>query len=278
MNEDLADLGHTAMLLFAMLPMLADREGRLEDRPRRIKAQLFPYDNTRVETHLDKLVEAGLVRRYEVGGESYIEIVNWSRDQKIHHTEKESVIPEPPYIQQVKEKTVSPPLDNGEKTVKSPIKDGEKPEGKGKGKGNGECAPSVHKARASEASDPCARIFKHWNSHDALTQHKSLTAKMRSSIQARLKAGHSEGDLCRAISRYAQLCQQERAPGHNQWGLHQLMSRDEGAWIDRMLNPKYRGIESSRPPPGHSDVSYHNAQVGQDWLRKKRQQREEKET
>ena len=272
MNEDLADLGHTAMLLFAMLPMLADREGRLEDRPRRIKAQLFPYDNTRVETHLDKLVEAGLVRRYEVGGESYIEIVNWSRDQKIHHTEKESVIPEPPYIQQVKEKTVSPPLDNGEKTVKSPIKDGEKPEGKGKGKGKG--MGSVHlrcTRRARAASDPCGRIFKHWNSHDALTQHKSLTAKMRSSIQARLKAGHSEGDLCRAISRYAQLCQQEQAPGHNQWGLHQLMSRDEGAWIDRMLNPKYRGIESSRPPPGHTQQSQQNVENVQDWVTRREQ-------
>ena len=119
MNEDLADLGHTAMLLFAMLPMLTDREGRLEDRPRRIKAQLFPYDNTQVESHLDKLVEAGFVRRYEVGGESYIEIVNWSRDQKIHHTEKESMIPEPPSIQQVTEKTVNSPLTNGETVQKS---------------------------------------------------------------------------------------------------------------------------------------------------------------
>ena len=129
--------------------------------------------------------------------------------------------------------------------------------------------------RAREAPD---RIFKHWNSHDALTRHRSLTNAMRASIKARLQAGHSEEDLCRAISRYAELCQQGQAPGHNQWGLHELISREQGVWIDRMLDPKYRGIQSSRPPPGHSDVSYHNAQVGQDWLRKKRQQREEKET
>ena len=98
---------------------------------------------------------------------------------------------------------------------------------------------------------------------------------MRSSIRARLKAGHSEGDLCRAISRYAELCQQEQAPGHNQWGLHQLISRDQGVWIDRMLDPKYRGIQNSRPPPGHTQRSQQNVENVQDWVTRREQHERE---
>ncbi len=118
-NEVLADMGHTAMLLFAMLSMLADREGRLEDRPRRIKAQLFPYDNTRVEIHLENLVKAGFLHRYEVDGKSYIEIVNWSKHQKPHKTERKSEIPEPTIIQQVTEKTVDSPTTMAQKSSPS---------------------------------------------------------------------------------------------------------------------------------------------------------------
>ena len=42
-NEDLAELGAYAMLLYAGLWTIADREGRLEDRPKRIKVDVLPY-------------------------------------------------------------------------------------------------------------------------------------------------------------------------------------------------------------------------------------------
>ena len=44
-NEGLADLPPLARILFAGLWGMADREGRLEDRPKRIKAEILPYDN-----------------------------------------------------------------------------------------------------------------------------------------------------------------------------------------------------------------------------------------
>ena len=85
-------------------------------------------------------------------------------------------------------------------------------------------------------------IFNHWNTFNSLTRHRALTQKAAASINARLKAGYSETDLCRAITRYAEFCQKQTAPGHNHWSLDELMSRGEGAWIDRMLNPMYEGI------------------------------------
>ena len=43
MNEDLGQADPLVSLLFISLWCLADREGRLEDRPLKIKAQTFPY-------------------------------------------------------------------------------------------------------------------------------------------------------------------------------------------------------------------------------------------
>ena len=45
-NERLAELPAIARLLFVYLWVLADREGRLEDRPKRIAAQALPYVRT----------------------------------------------------------------------------------------------------------------------------------------------------------------------------------------------------------------------------------------
>lgn len=63
-NEELAKLSFAHRLTFAGLWTLADREGRLEDRPVRIKAELFPYDPVDVEGILDDLAAHGFIQRY----------------------------------------------------------------------------------------------------------------------------------------------------------------------------------------------------------------------
>lgn len=94
-NEYLGELDPYARLLFIGLWMLADREGRLEDRPLRIKAEVFPYESVQVEKLLDKLDMCGgdLIQRYEVDGERYIQITNFSQHQNPHKNEKGSCIP-----------------------------------------------------------------------------------------------------------------------------------------------------------------------------------------
>ena len=76
---------------------------------------------------------------------------------------------------------------------------------------------------------------------------------MRRGIHARLDEGRTVQDLCRAISRYEELCGQKCAPGHNQWSLIELMTRGSGIWVDKLLDPNYPGIlprnGSNRPPP-----------------------------
>lgn len=96
-HEGLAALSAYHRILFAGLWSVADREGRLEDRPVRIHAAVFPYeDELKVGEMLDHLQRMGFLRRYEAGGKKYIALPSWRRWQNPHKAEKASEIPEPP--------------------------------------------------------------------------------------------------------------------------------------------------------------------------------------
>lgn len=95
-NEELAELGPFAYILLTALWMMADREGRLEDRPRRIWMKalaLWGATPENVENLLKALAEKGFIRRYVVKGEKYIQIHNWTRHAHIHPRECQSTIP-----------------------------------------------------------------------------------------------------------------------------------------------------------------------------------------
>ena len=92
-NDKLVELPIETRLLFVGLWTLADKAGRLEDRPKKIKMEVFPADNFDVETMLEALANSGFVVRYTVGGTACIEIVNWAKHQSPHHTERESTLP-----------------------------------------------------------------------------------------------------------------------------------------------------------------------------------------
>lgn len=93
-NEDLAELPFEARLLFIGLWTLADREGRLEDRPKRIKMALFPADNIDAEQFLNSLQTVGLLKRYVCDGFSVIQITNFVKHQVPHGLEKDSELPD----------------------------------------------------------------------------------------------------------------------------------------------------------------------------------------
>jgi len=95
-NEDLAECTPWARLCFAGLWTLADRAGRLEDRVKRIKGELFAYDSVEVEPLLQELVRYGFIVRYEVEAQRFIQVSKFQEHQTPHYTEKESVIPPPP--------------------------------------------------------------------------------------------------------------------------------------------------------------------------------------
>jgi hypothetical protein len=94
-NETLAELPFEARLLFAGLWTLADRAGRLEDRAKRIRAALFPYDDVDVDELLDGLAVNGFIVRYAAGDLRLIQVLNFTKHQHPHIREPVSVLPGP---------------------------------------------------------------------------------------------------------------------------------------------------------------------------------------
>ena len=94
-NADLLELPCEARLLFLGLWMMADREGRLEDRPKQIKIDVFPGDNFDVDDLLTRLAASGMVLRYQVDGCRYLQVVNFLKHQNPHRDERASLIPPP---------------------------------------------------------------------------------------------------------------------------------------------------------------------------------------
>lgn len=90
MNDELASLPAMTRLLFIGLWGLADREGRLEDRPARIKAQVLPYDEIDVEAALTSLESKKFIVRYVVNGHALLQVTSFSKHQRITGKEAET--------------------------------------------------------------------------------------------------------------------------------------------------------------------------------------------
>jgi hypothetical protein len=94
-NEELVELSFGTRLLFIGLWTLADRDGRLDDRPKKIKMGLFPADDFNVDLALNELQERGFLERYEIENNKYIQILTFQKHQNPHKDEKASTIPAP---------------------------------------------------------------------------------------------------------------------------------------------------------------------------------------
>ena len=92
-NEELAMLPAETRLFFIGLWTQVDREGRCEDRPARLKANLFPYEAVDVDTCIRELAAHGHVVRYEVDGAKILAIPNFLKHQIPHYKEVPSILP-----------------------------------------------------------------------------------------------------------------------------------------------------------------------------------------
>jgi hypothetical protein len=96
-NDEIAQLPPLTRIMYQGLWCMADGEGRLEDRPIRIKAECLPYDDHDVSKALDTLTPRFLVRyKGPTGpngepGQALIQIVDFAKHQRI--TGKEATTP-----------------------------------------------------------------------------------------------------------------------------------------------------------------------------------------
>lgn len=108
-NEDLGTGDPLYTIVFEGLWCLADREGRLEDRPLRIHAEVNPYrPSASTVQALDWLCARQFIRRYRVDGVAYIEVQTFKDHQNPHIREPKSGIPGPENADQNQEDVVAP--------------------------------------------------------------------------------------------------------------------------------------------------------------------------
>ena len=95
-NELLGVADPLCTIDFEGLWLVADREGRLEDRPLRIKADTFPYrDGVDMDAILNWLQQEGFILRYQVADKRFIQVLNFKKHQNPHKNESPSEIPAP---------------------------------------------------------------------------------------------------------------------------------------------------------------------------------------
>jgi hypothetical protein len=101
-DEKLSPCDPLTRLVFLGLVSLADDAGRIVDNLRYIDAQLFMNTSDTAHEPLMRLSGMGrIVRGLTASGQPVIQIVNWSRHQKIQHPNLKGSLPEIVTVQQV---------------------------------------------------------------------------------------------------------------------------------------------------------------------------------
>lgn len=83
-DEIIGELSIPARLFFIALLNYADDEGNFKVRIKQIKIHTFPYDDLDIVPLLHELIEHNLLRLYVVDNNSYCNITNFKKHQKIN--------------------------------------------------------------------------------------------------------------------------------------------------------------------------------------------------
>ncbi len=94
-DEKIVELSPFARLLFIGLWNFADDEGRLVYSPKRLKMQIFPSDALDISELFEEIRGEKLVLVYEVDNVQYLQVIGFSKHQKIDKRST-SKLPPPP--------------------------------------------------------------------------------------------------------------------------------------------------------------------------------------
>lgn len=84
-----ARLSDSAWRLFVSCLLLADDFGRFAGDPVIVGGQVFPTKPAKAEAAIVELVKAGMLLAYQVRGQAYLAIANWTKHQRIDNAGKQ---------------------------------------------------------------------------------------------------------------------------------------------------------------------------------------------
>lgn len=192
-SESVGRLSRDARLCFVMLWTIADDSGRLRGNSRMLASLLFPYDDDAgrlIGGWLRELEAENCIARYQVNGDTYIQICNWLTHQKIDK-------PSPSKL---------PPFDEASRILANPREcssgdlDQDLDRERIKERDRVPAEPLSAAPTAKADPDPVVEVFDHWRKVHRHPQSK-LDAKRRKVIRDALRL-YSAADLCLAISGY----------------------------------------------------------------------------
>lgn len=89
-NDELAALSPLARLLFIGMWTIADYRGVIEYRPKRLKAEVLPYDECDIDSLVINLDKSGFIQIYTVQGQPYLKVLKFEQHQTPHKNEREA--------------------------------------------------------------------------------------------------------------------------------------------------------------------------------------------
>lgn len=259
-NDALGELPALARLLFIGMWTISDFKGCLEFRPKRIKAQLLPYDDCDVEELTINLDKSGFVSIYSVTGSKYIKIINFEKHQNPHKNEKESG-------------SEIPDITKKDNEINDLTEDGTTRDKNGTDRADSlflipdslnlipdpiEKVNPIVPAKAVTASSEAQSVFDYWKKKRGY-QRAKLDAKRLKAINARLKDGYSVEDLCKAIDGI------ERSPHH--MGQNDRRTVYDDIELICRDGPRVDGfIKLASTEPGIDPRLQHQIDVLNDWM------------
>lgn len=97
-SYSLAECSYAARLLFIGLWVVGDDNGNSKMAARKLKLQVFPYDDMTDDEFADCMIQlesTGCIKGYEIDGDRYINVPNFNVYQKINRPSR-TTIPKPP--------------------------------------------------------------------------------------------------------------------------------------------------------------------------------------
>lgn len=94
LNDLLGECHPLARLLFAGLWCHADRNGVVEYRPRRLKAEILPFDEADIDTLSGELEARGFIQRFDADGATWVRVLKFTEHQTPHPREPAIILTE----------------------------------------------------------------------------------------------------------------------------------------------------------------------------------------
>lgn len=230
-----------ARLLFIQLWTIADDSGRARGHSRVLASLLYPYDDDArdlMPAWLDELDAVGAIRRYTVDGDTYLEICNWLKHQKI---DKPSG-PKCPGFDEGSRVLASPPRGTGTTTTTTT--------------GKGSCT-AAQPPPASPETPKRKRVSRETSPDPEWVLDLKLAypsragdtrwAAARRAINARLEEGHTVDELRDGVARYAAYVRAVGSEGTQFVKTAPVFFGPDKPFLDPWATP-LTGVPARRPP------------------------------